>query len=311
MFARALTGTVQYSSLEKAVEQEDWKVSDNFTVGCWTSSPCLSVVTCETIIIRPLLPTLQDCCKDRSLIYTHNLIICESGDYFPSNSGVGPVSGNFKMVRLAQAGERDVSTLYKVSSFIAILLPCWIWVLIFRRWLIGKMIPVPQSLLGFVIIPERRFETIHLSFSATYWASSSQLPTDFKQVLSMEQSQGIRTWMSLSGLLSDPERTLWSQWAQGGNQKEVCRMHGKVRIIFFKVNFTSIPQWLKCCRQTLGLLILPQTGAIYCWDERAQYYIKIMGYHFTYSEKLPHVHKSAVLFNTWTSFIPELNTTFH
>lgn len=58
VFARALTGTVQYSSLEKAVEQEDWKVSDNFTVGCWTSSPCLSVVTCETVIIRPLLPTL-------------------------------------------------------------------------------------------------------------------------------------------------------------------------------------------------------------------------------------------------------------
>lgn len=46
------------SSLEKAVEQEDWIASDNFTVGCWITSPCLSIVSGKMVIIRSLLPTL-------------------------------------------------------------------------------------------------------------------------------------------------------------------------------------------------------------------------------------------------------------
>lgn len=129
---------------------------------------------------------------------------CTSGDYFPQTGLI------FKMVKLAQAGERDVSTLYEVPSFVAIFLPCWIWGLISEYASLARWDPVPQSLLGFVIIPERRFETRHLSLSAAYWASSSQHPTDFKQVPGMEQSQGIGT-QCLSGFLSDPERTLWSQ----------------------------------------------------------------------------------------------------
>lgn len=56
-------------------------------------------------------------------------------------TGIGPISWDFKMVKLIQAGEREASTLYKELLFVAILLPYWIWVLIFRRRLIGKMIP--------------------------------------------------------------------------------------------------------------------------------------------------------------------------
>lgn len=69
------------------------------------------------------------------------------------------------MVKLVQAGERNVSTLYEVPSFVAIFLPCWIWGLISEYASLARWDPVPQSLLGFVIIPERRFETRHLSLS--------------------------------------------------------------------------------------------------------------------------------------------------
>lgn len=58
MFARGLLQAGWCNSLEKAVEHADWKALDNFTVGCWTSSPCLNIVTCEIVVIRSLLPTL-------------------------------------------------------------------------------------------------------------------------------------------------------------------------------------------------------------------------------------------------------------
>lgn len=174
-------------------------------------------------------------------LYSHNLIICRSGTYSPSNPCVGPVAWNFQMVKIGHAWERDMSTPYKVLSLGPFALHAGYEYSFSDDDSLARWCPVPQSPFGLVIILKRRLETRHLSPPPTFWASSSQLPTDITQVLSMEQSQGIRTWMSLSGLLSDPERTLCSQWAQSGNQEKVCRMHGKVRIIFFRVNFASIP----------------------------------------------------------------------